>query len=178
MGGLDYATASGVATNILVGVGNLSLKVPYTAENWTEQGYSLDGVSLQYTSNFKFEDMPWSTFPTGAALSREEVTLSVQLAQGELSVLRTVLPGVRDVTGETDKIYLGRRYDYGFTPVGFYLRGHGPSGKRRDVTVAFGAPIGSVKMDYTIRGVRAHLLLIRAMDSGSEYPVTIEDIAS
>lgn len=180
MGTFDYATSSGVTANVLVGVGNLSLKVPYTAASWDEQGYTIDGLTLTYTPKFTEEIVPWSTFPVGAKLDAEDVILSAVLAQSELDVLRAVLPGVVDLT-ESDTIHLGRS-DRGCNYIGAYIQGHGPSSKRRDVTMAYGYVLGSVPMLYSKTGPRTHLLLFKALDQSVEvggekvYPVTIEDV--
>lgn len=174
----SYASTSGTASNVLVGLGTVSFKTPYTG-SWTAQGFSIDGATLLYTPTYEVSRVPWSTFDADACLVGEEVMVVMEMAESTLANLRLALPGVEDLTAST--ITLGKS-DYSWNGIGCKIVGSNPAGFARTITMPYGRMDVPVEQKYRLDSIRGVAIGFKVMTypdiSAGIKPFTIEDASS
>lgn len=168
-----FATSSGVAADVLVGLGELTIKAPSTSPAWSNVGYSIEGCQMSLAWEYEDTRVPWSGFIVDGIISEEDVILSTLLAEASLAHLNMAMANIKEYTAGSH-IYLGRQ-DRGFSKIGAKLVGEAPSGKTRTITMAYGRAVGPVEQVYTIRGVRHVPLIFQVMYDGTNNPVEIVD---
>ena len=87
---------AGVVANVLVGVAELFYHTtPNTASAsvTTTLGFTEDGVTIEYTPTIADVEVEEETFPINRVLTKEEITITCNLAENQAANLLTALAG-------------------------------------------------------------------------------------
>jgi len=135
-----------VVTNVLVGTGTLYYHTtPGTAVGsvTTEFGYTEDGVTLEYAASINDIEVEEETFAINRVITKEEFTVTVNLAENLLANLENVMAGA--LTGGAGIVDLGAG---AMRDMALKFTGTAPSGLTRTVYIPYAHPVGTVGMAY------------------------------
>ena len=135
-----------VVANVLVGTGTLYYHTtPGTASAsvTTEFGYTEDGVTMEYTPTVVDIEVEEETFAINRVLSKEEFTITCNLAENLLANLENAMAGA--LTGGAGIVDLG-----GGAMRDMALRFYGvsPGGLHRTIYIPYAHPTGTIGMAY------------------------------
>lgn len=135
-----------VVGNVLVGTGTLYYHTtPGTpAVNVvTEFGYTEDGVTLEYASTLSDIDVEEETFSINRAITKEEFTITCNLAENLLANLQNAMAGA--LSGGAGVVDLGGGV---IQDMALKFEGTSPGGLTRTFYVPYAHPVGTVGMAY------------------------------
>jgi len=135
-----------VVANVLVGVGTLFYHTTAgtaSAAVITEFGYTEDGVTMEYAPTVQDVEVEESTFPVKRVLTKEDVTITANLAEDLLANVENVLAGA--LTGGAGIVDLGGG---AMRTMALRFYGNAPGGLHRTVYVPYANPVGAVGMPY------------------------------
>ena len=135
-----------IVANISVGAGTLYYHTtPGTAEGsvTTEFGYTDDGVTFEYTAEIADIDVEEETFSIKRVITKEDVTLTVILAEDLLANLENVLSG--GATGGAGVVDLGAG---AMREMALKFVGNAGGGLTCTIYIPYANPTGTVALDY------------------------------
>lgn len=135
-----------VVANVLAGVAQLFYHTtPGTASAsvTTEFGYTEDGVTIEYSADIADIEVEEETFAINRVITKEEVTLTCNLAENLLANLENAMAGA--LTGGAGVVDLGGG---AMRDMALRLYGVTTGGLHRTIYIPYAHPIGAVGMSY------------------------------
>jgi len=135
-----------VVANVLVGTGTLYYHTtPGTVVGsvTTEFGYTEDGVTIEYTADIADVEVEEETFPIKRVITKEELTITCNLAENLLANLENALAGA--LTGGAGIVDLGGG---AMRTMALKFVGVTVAGADRTIYVPYANPVGTVGMAY------------------------------
>lgn len=169
MGQVFTYAPPGNSANVIVGLGSLTIKRPYTASSYSDLGYTIDGVD--FLSEFSVDDevVPWSDFPVDCKVvpGSARVVLAIKMAETTLANFQMAVGISNDDSDlSLNKVLLGRD-DMELDRIGAKLIGPAANGKKLQVTVRKGRPIGKIAYRMEKRSILQYAFGIQAY---RDYP--------
>ena len=132
-----------VVADVIVGVGALYYDVAGAAVPANLFGYTEDGVTIEYTADIADVEVEEETFAINRVITKEEVTITCNLAENLLANLREAMPGA---SGVAPIINLGGGV---LQTMSVRFVGGGPTGvATRTIYAKYAHPVGPVGMSY------------------------------
>jgi len=135
-----------VVANVLVGVGTLYYHTtPGTVVGSvaTELGYTEDGVTMEYSADIADIEVEEATFVIKRVITKEEFTITCNLAENLLANLENVMAGA--LTGGAGIVDLGGGAQ---RAMALKFVGTAPSGLTRTIYIPYANPVGAVGVAY------------------------------
>ena len=133
--------------NVLVGVALLYYHTtPGTAVGSvvTEIGYTEDGVNIEYNPTIEDIDVEEETFPVKRVITKEECSITCNMAESSIANLEQAMAGALRVGGV---ITLGGGT---IQEIAMKIVGIAPSGAVRTIYAGYVNPVGVVGMSYRL----------------------------
>ena len=135
-----------LVANVMVGVAQLFYHTtPGTASAsvTTEFGYTEDGVTMSYAPDVADIQVEEETFPIKRVITKEEVTITCNLAENLLANLENAMAGA--LTGGAGVVDLGGGAQ---RMMALRIYGVAPGGLHRTIYIPYANPVGAVGMSY------------------------------
>lgn len=132
--------------NVLVGVANIYYNTTAgtaSASVTTQVGYTVDGATITYTPTVNDIEVEEESFPIGRVLQKEELTLTLNVAENLLAILEIGLAG--GITGGGSIVDLGAG---AMNTMALKITGSAPAAATRTIYVPYANPTGAIGMSY------------------------------
>ena len=164
---------TGTITNVIAGLGALSLKVPSTAGSFVAVGYSEFGVDLVQSITYTTARCHWTPFPIpGGELDELSVTIACMMSEATITNLKSVLAGVSASTSSSITVNDQTRAT---VYVGAKIVGPAPNSGTRTITMPYGRALGPVNYPFRKNQAARLAFLFECMYDGTNAPYTIVD---